>query len=478
MTVQRDTESRYKRSLETLKRRGQEHILRWWEHLDALQRDLLLTDIESLPWDLLDEIIPTHVQNRPDRQIPKDLAPPKVYSQPPQPGEEAVYEQAAEHGRNLIHAGKVAAFTVAGGQGTRLGFDGPKGAMPVTPVGGRTLFELFAKAIWATRRRYDAVVPWYIMTSPANHGQTVEFFRQNRFFGLPESEVTLFSQGTLPAFDFQGRLLLEAKHRLALAPDGHGGSLKALVTYGALADMRSRGVEIISYFQVDNALVKPVDPLFVGLHATTGSEMSSKVTPKADDFERVGVLCMADGKLTLIEYTEFPPALAVARNSDESRTFDAGNPAIHALDVAFVDRVIAQSFEMPVRRADKIAAFIDDTGSRAEPTEPNAVKLETFVFDALPLAKSPLLLEVDRAEEFSPLKNPTGVDSLVSSQRDQVRRACRWLERAGVTVPRKADGEPDVTIVISPSFALDAAELKSKIDLVPPLKPGDAIYIE
>ncbi|MHC4698923.1 MAG: UTP--glucose-1-phosphate uridylyltransferase, partial [Planctomycetota bacterium] len=185
--------------------------------------------------------------------------------------------------------------------GTRLGFDVPKGAIAVSPVRDKTLFQLFAETIGAANRRYGLHIPWYIMTSPANHEQTTGFLKDNEFFGLRECDMTLFSQAVLPVFDFDGRILLQDKHRVTLAPDGHGGSLKALVTSGALEDMRSRGVEIISYFQVDNPLVKPLDPLFLGLHAKTGSEMSSKVTPKADDFERVGNLCLVDGRLTVIE---------------------------------------------------------------------------------------------------------------------------------------------------------------------------------
>ena len=199
----------------------------------------------------------------------------------PRPGQERDYEAARRIGQDLIRRGKVAAFTVAGGQGTRLGIDGPKGAVPVTPVGDRTLFEIFAKTVKAVRDRHGVGVPWYIMTSPANHQQTIAFMESHDYFGLPVGDVMLFSQAMLPAFDQAGRVIPAAKDALALAPDGHGGSLKALVASGALADMQARGVEILSYFQVDNPLVKPFDPLFVGLHAQTGSEMSTKVAKKA-----------------------------------------------------------------------------------------------------------------------------------------------------------------------------------------------------
>jgi len=274
-----------------------------------------------------------------------------------------------------------------------------------------------------------------------------------------------------------GRLLLEDKHRLARAPDGHGGALKALVASGALADMQTRGVEIISYFQVDNPLVKLFDPLFIGLHAKSGSEMSSKVVPKADDHERVGNMCLHDGRAVVVEYTDFPDELATARNPDGSRRFDAGNIAIHLLDVGFVDRVIAQRFALPYHRAEKRVAWLDEKGVVRSPKKPNAVKLETFVFDALPLARHALVLQVDRAEEFSPVKNTTGVDSLDTAVRDQIRRAARWLAAAGVEIPCTPDGELDLTLEIAPSYALDAEDVKQRMRQPTALKRGKSAYL-
>jgi len=318
-----------------------------------------------------------------------------------------------------------------------------------------------------------------VMTSEANHDETVAYFEAESYFGIPLADVMIFKQGMLPAFDFSGRALLEEKHDLALAPDGHGGSLKALVKSGATTDMKNRGITIISYFQVDNPLVKPFDPLFIGLHAATYSEMSTKVARKADDLERVGNVCMQNGRVVVVEYSEFPEELAHAKNPDGSRMFDAGNLAIHALDVAFVERIAGEAnFQLPFRRAEKAVPFIDETGRRVKPDKPNAIKLETFIFDALPLAKNPLLLEADREEEFSPVKNATGLDSLETSKRDQTARATRWLSYAGVSVPRNSQGDPDVTIAISPRFAMDREEVKARRSEIPDLLPGDRVYLE
>ncbi len=472
-----DRQQRYQRCLQALESRGQQHVLRWWDDLEPAQREHLLSDIEALPWDVVDALMPTHVLGKPARSIPDNLAPPKVYPQRPRPGEEALYGDAIQHGRELISTGKVAAFTVAGGQGTRLGFEGPKGAITVSPVRDKTLFQLFAEMIRAVNQRYGLHIPWYIMTNPVNHEQTVGFLKDREYFGLPDGDVTLFSQGQLPSFDFDGRMLMEDKHRLALAPDGHGGSLKSLVTSGALKDMQSRGIEIISYFQVDNPLVRPFDPLFIGLHAKTGSEMSTKVATKADDLERVGNVCLDEDRIVVIEYSNFPEELALARDPDGSRRFNLGNLAIHLLNVGFVDRIIAQQFELPYHRTEKTTTWMDENGFQRTPPSANAVKLETFVFDALPLAKNALLLDVDRAEEFSPVKNAKGVDSVESAIRDQIRRACRWLEGAGATIPRKPDGEPDLTVEIGPSYALDAEDVQRRITRPPSLDCGETIYI-
>ena len=243
--------------------------------------------------------------------------------------------------------------------------------------------------------------------------------------------------------------------------------------------MRSRGIEVISYFQVDNPLVRAVDPLFVGLHSVTGSEMSSKAVRKADDLERVGNFCIADGKVMVIEYSDLPEPLARAQNADGARRFDAGSIAIHALDRAFVERLTAAgaTLQLPWHRAEKKVEVVDDAGQRVIPSSPNAIKLETFVFDAIPLARNPLVMFTDRSEEFSPVKNATGVDSAETSRRDQVRRAARWLETCGTRVPRRDNGEPDCVLEIAPQYALDADDLRRVVTEPPVIERGQRLLM-
>jgi UDP-N-acetylglucosamine/UDP-N-acetylgalactosamine diphosphorylase len=240
----------------------------------------------------------------------------------------------------------------------------------------------------------------------------------------------------MPAFSMDGKLLLAETDSLALSPDGHGGSLRALNRSGALADMKRRGIEHLSYFQVDNPLVHTIDPVFLGLHDVTGSEMSSKTIPKAGPLEKVGNFVVGDGVLQVIEYSDLPDELAHQTNPDGSLKFNAGSIAIHALRLSFVERLTSTGrLELPWHRAEKKVPYVDERGSTVKPDKPNAVKLEQFVFDAIPLAKNAIVYETERAEEFSPVKNAEGVDSPATSRRDQIRRAARWLRSARVEVP-------------------------------------------
>jgi len=483
MTYTARLDEEYRCWCEKLASISQQHVLQFWPELTEPQRAALLEDLRRLPpMPVLADLVARYVADKPRSCIPQDIQPIKYYPARPDMDRAGTYADALKHGISLIQQGKVAALTVAGGQGTRLGFAGPKGAFPISPVKNKYLFQLFAEFIRGTELRYGvASLGWYIMTSPANDAQTKQFFAENGYFGLQAEQVRFFQQGVMPAFSADGKILLAEKHRIALAPDGHGGTLLALRRSGCLAEMAEAGIEFISYFQVDNPLVRCIDPLFVGLHAATGSQMSSKMVHKNDDFERVGNFVLADGKLTVIEYSDLPDEMATARNPDGSRKFNAGSIAIHVISREFVERLTADEdrFGLPWHRAVKKVSHVDvSSGRRIEPAEPNAIKLETFIFDALPLAANPLVLETLREEEFSPVKNATGRDSAETSRRDMNRRAARWLAQAGAEVPYASDGEPAGTFEISPLFALDAAHLCEKLTEPPRIRPGDTIYIE
>jgi UDP-N-acetylglucosamine/UDP-N-acetylgalactosamine diphosphorylase len=452
---------------------GQGQVLRYWDELDDAGRNQLGRQVAALDLDEIAKLAESHVKQKPEAHLPQDLQAPNVLPRLPDTGRAEQYQNAEAVGKKLLDEGKVAAFLVAGGQGTRLGYDGPKGEYPVTPVKDKPLFQVFAEQIQATQIRHGRPVPWYVMTSEVNDGPTRAFFDKHTFFGLDPANVTFFVQGMMPAFGTDGKLLLASKDSLALSADGHGGSLRALAKTGALADMKRRGIEHLSYFQVDNPLVRVLDPLFLGLHATFESEMSSKSLPKASAKEKVGNFCVGDGKLQVIEYSDLPDEVAEQTDAAGDLKFNAGSIAIHAIRVAFVDRLTSGgSLDLPWHRADKKVPHVDGP----DPQSPNAVKLEQFVFDAIPLASNAIVYETDRGEEFSPVKNAEGNDSPATSRRDQVRRAAAWLKQAGVEVPVTETGEPDAVLEISPLFA-DSAEALREKNLPPtPMQPAARTY--
>jgi UDP-N-acetylglucosamine/UDP-N-acetylgalactosamine diphosphorylase len=465
-----------------LRRHGQEHLLAFHDELPAALRHALIAQIDALDFEELVPLIDAYVRRAPALELPHDLQPAPYYAAGihARQGDGARFRDAGE---SLIRAGKVAAFTVAGGQGTRLGWSGPKGTYPASVVTGKPLFRCFAEQVLANQRRYRAAIPWYIMTSPINDRATREFFQDNNYFGLDPRNVMMFPQGVMPSMEIgTGRILLAEKHELAMNPDGHGGSIRALRASGAIEDLRSRGIEHISYFQVDNPLVKVIDPLFLGLHIEapdSSAEMSSKMVAKVSPEEKVGVFCRVGGKTTVIEYSDLPARCAEEREASGRLRFIAGSIAIHLMSVAFVDRLTADThrFALPWHRAVKKVPHVDPhSGQRIDPSEPNAVKLESFVFDALPLAERSIVLETGRVEEFAPIKNAEGVDSPASSHQLQSDRGGAWLEAQGVSVPHNSAGHVAARIEISPLTALEADDL-SRIKLPQSINLGGEVVL-
>ncbi len=458
-----------------LAKHQQEHLLEFYNELSFEEQKKLLEQLEAQDWPMLNNLIEEYVRREPETSLSQQIMPAPYY--PAKAGKHAEkYAEAEGEGKRLIAAGKVAAFTVAGGQGTRLGYDGPKGMFAATHS-GKSLFQVFAEQLRKAQEKYGATIPWYIMTSPMNDGQTRAFFKDNNYFGLDSRNVMFFPQGTLPSIGLDGKLLLAAKGELALNADGHGGSLRALRRSGALGDMKKRGVEYLSYTQVDNPNVRMIDPLFIGLHGLDQAEMSAKMLPKNHAKEKVGNFCLQDGKVSIIEYSDMPAELAELRSDDGNLAFNAGSIAIHIISVGFIDRLTSGTdAKLPYHRAIKTVPFVDDSGQVVKPDKPNAVKLERFIFDALPLAKHAVILETDRIEEFAPIKNAEGDDSAVSSKQLQTERAAKWLEKQGVKVPRHAEGTVNATIEISPLTATEPSDL-AKVNLPAEIKPGETVTL-
>ena len=297
------------------------------------------------------------------------------------------------------------------------------------------------------------------MTSALNRQATETFFRERNFLGLREDQVFFFTQGTMPAIGYDGKLLLSSPDSLALSPDGHGGTLLALRKSGALEQMKKDGVEHISYFQVDNPLVPVVNPLFIGMHILKEAEMSAIMLAKTNAFEKLGNFCVCNGRLEIIEYSDLPEELATSTYPDGTLRFISGSPAIHVISRAFVEKLTAAGrLELPWHRADKKIPCI----AAPKPESPNGVKLESFIFDALALAGKTLVMEGDRAEMFAPTKNPTGVDSVESCREMLIARDVRRLRAAGVTVEEGAKIELDPRQVFDDA---DAAAVAKKMGL-------------
>ena len=435
----------------------QEHVFKFWEELDKEKRKSLLDQLRTINFSHLQKLIDEHILKQQEEEKIPDLQPLEVIPLPETEEQEASAGKARKAGEELLKQVRVAIFLVAGGQGTRLGYDGPKGCYHISPVKDKSIFQLHAEKIMAMQKRYGTILPWYIMTSRENDKQTRIFFEQHDYFGLKKDNVTFFQQGMIPSLTDEGKLILCDKHKLFMNPDGHGGSILALEKSGALDDMKKRGIEQIFYFQVDNVLINMADPLFIGYHHLENAEMSSKVVAKTRPEEKVGVLGLTDGRMSVIEYSVLPEKLANERTSEGKLKFWAGNIAIHMISVDFVEKMNLDEFSLPYYKAQKAIAYIDDHGKLIEPDAPNALKFEKFVFDALKKTTNSIVLEVRREEEFAPVKNNEGVDSAMTGRQMMMDLHRSWLRDAGKDIPE------NVAVEISPLFALDREELREKI---------------
>lgn len=448
--------------LEKAAQAGQSHVVQAAEQLDDAGRATLAASLGAVPWDTLDELRNLVLRDAAAGPSVADMRPPLSLGA-------ADAQARVEQGEALLARGAIAVFTLAGGQGSRLGWNGPKGTFPATAITGKPLFGVLAERIRAMTVRYGAPVCWYIMTSVDNHEATLSFFNDNQFFGLDRANVMLFRQGMLPAFDAAtGNLLLGGPDCLAMSPDGHGGSFAALRNSGAIEHMERRGVEQASYVQIDNPLIRAVDPGFIGLHVDAGvssGEFSSKIIARAHATEKVGIYVDTPSGMRAVEYSDLDVQQAAATDADGRLIWRAANLAMHMVSVPFMRRIAEGGADaLPWHKASKKVPFwCVDSARMIEPETNNAIKLERLVFDALPSVERSLLLEVERADEFAPIKNVDGEDSPATSIALQSSLHASWLREASVNV---ADG---AAIEISPLVAqwpgdLDRSMLPDAID--------------
>ncbi len=451
--------------IQTVYEAGQDHLLRWWEDLDEVSRDKLLKQLGQIDFPLLDRLRNCCLDRSPNHLLKHNPEPPEIVPIPKTEMRKKAAEEAKKIGGKFIQSGKLGIIVVAGGQGTRLGYEGPKGCYPVSPVKKKSLFQMHAEKVAAESRAYDVIIPWYILTSESNEQTTKLFFKQHRYFGLSPENVFFMKQGMLPALDEAGKCILDDKDHVFTSPNGHGGVLLAMVESGAAEDMEKRGIELLSYFQVDNSLIRLVDPTFIGYHIQKKAEMSSKMLRKNNPMEKVGHFIIADGKLKVIEYSDMSEEELQSRNPDGTLKFEAGSIGIHLINRDFVTKEAKGGTSFPFHVALKIIPYLDDEGYLIYPEKPNGYKFEMFVFDALQDTTQSVIMEVIREEEFSPLKNLTGDGSPESVQRDISNYFGSWLESAGISVPKDENGDIVGSIEISPLFARNRKECLNKLPL-------------
>ncbi len=450
--------------MEQFKNFGQGHVFDHWEFLSEEEQVLLLEQADSIDLSEIHSLCEGLDAESESLDL-SNLNPANYIKRPENGGDLNEWKDSFKIGNKALIEGKVAFFTVAGGQGTRLGFDGPKGTFPITPVQHNTLFQVFSDKVFRAQELAGKKLHWFIMTSLLNHEETVQFFTKNDFFRLDKDQVHFFSQGLMPALSPEGKILMEAKGLISMTPDGHGGALRALVKSGSVEFMEQEGIEIISYFQVDNPLVHIADPEFIGFHANAGSEMSSKMVVKAYAGEKVGHFCSLEDVLTVIEYSDMPYELARQKDDEGDLLYKSGSVAIHILDREFIKRIGSGSDDackLPFHKAFKKIKVLGTDGESAKPDEENGYKMEMFVFDALPLAKNPIIIEALRADEFSPVKNAKGVDSADTCKEDQLRQWAGWLESVGIDLILDETGLPMTNFEVRPVYAASKHEFLNK----------------
>lgn len=457
--------------LAILRPHGQEHLLGFWSELDPGQRKSLARQIGGVDFPLIQKLFAQRHNQSNFRDLALRAAQPAAFRLDASKNRFSPAE-ARDRGQQALAAGEVGVILVAGGQGTRLGFNHPKGQFSIGPVSGRTLFQIHIDKILATARRYRVRIPLYLMTSPATHEETLCFLAAHDRFGMAEEDLHVFCQATMPAVDAStGKILLEACDRLAVSPNGHGGMLAAFAESGAMTDAQGRGIRQLFYFQVDNPLVDIAGAEYIGYHILAAAEMTSQVIAKRDPLEKVGNVVDVNGHLMVIEYSDLPDDVARKTNLDGSLAIWAGSIAVHIFDLDFLCRAKNQADSLPYHFAQKKVAYIDTTGRRMEPASANAIKFERFIFDLMPSARNAIVVEVDPASAFAPLKNASGaaVDTPESVKAQMSVLYRQWLREAGAEV---ADG---VAVEISPLFALDAEELRGKVR--PELKIIEPTYL-
>ena len=389
-----------------LRKAGQEHLLRQYERLvDEKEKQEFLDSILTIDFEKVNDIFNKSKDVCVDDNV--CIEPIKFLDKENIESDE--YEKYEKLGVEAIKSGKLAVVTMAGGQGTRLGHTGPKGTFDLGLDSHKSIFEILCDTMKKENARYDVSVPWYIMTSDENNKETVDFFESHNYFGYNKSDVAFFIQSKLPMVDVNCRCLIDEKGRIKEAADGHGGIFKSILKDGVLFDMQSRGIEWVFIGGVDNVLVKPVDPVLIGISISNKVDAAGKSIIKANPHEKVGIFCKRNGKPSVIEYSEISDSMAEERLENGELKYAESHILCNLFNIEAIEKIAKMN--LPYHVAFKKAKYLDENGNLVVSDKPNVYKFESFLFDAFEQLNDLIVLRVKRENEFAPVKNAEGVDS-------------------------------------------------------------------
>lgn len=398
----------YQQAVNKLTSIDQIHILKFWDTLNKTQQQHLLDQIQKLDPSILQQ------QQRLLQQpqgANRSLKPFNDFAK-------AGNQEDARIGREIISKGMAGCLIVAGGQGTRLRFNGPKGMFPVTPVLHKSLFQLFAEKIVAAGKQAGRLLPVSMMTSQVNHEETVSFFKEHHFFGLKPEQLSFFSQEMLPLLDQNGRLFLESPDSIAEGPDGNGGALHHFYNSGIWQSWHNQGVQYLNFVLIDNPLADPFDGELIGLQHRCRSDVVIKCISRDDPQESVGVLALENGKIVVVEYSELDEKERISRQSNGTLLYPCANLSLFGFSMEFIKKSVSDKMPMPLHKAFKAVKHINDQGRTVHAEKPMSWKFEKFIFDLLPRANKVDALLYSRERCFSPLKNYSGNFSIDTVRAD------------------------------------------------------------
>lgn len=451
---------------------GQEHLVKYWEELNQTEKEHLIDDIKEIDFAQMVKNF-----NRVKADLDAAVQEFDEHMQPVPQELKGSYEKSSQEqltsfelaGLEAIANNQVAALLLAGGQGTRLGVNYPKGMYSVGLHSDKTLYQLQAERLvklkqYANRKFPDVdekqrgtSIPWYIMTSEHTQESTIEFFKKNDFFGLDSNNVKFFEQYMLPCLTNDGKVILDQKSKISKAPDGNGGLYRALDKRSILADMQQRGIKYVHVYCVDNILVRMADPVFIGFCISKNANCAAKVVKKVEPDEKVGVICKVKDRFQVVEYSEISEKTRNLKDADGDLLYNAGNICNHFFNTEFLHELCSKhEAELKHHVAHKKIAYINDNGERISPKDNNGIKLEKFVFDVFPFSTNFAIWEVLREEEFSPLKNGDDCkkETPTTCRNDLYAQHVRWLKQAGAKVDSN-----DAQIEVSPLVSVYGEEL-------------------